>query len=171
MVVIVEPVRVSCDLPHIPIEKGSKVDGTMRKPVYLQEGSPQLSSAELYFVQVDVLEYYPGETVVVRSATEAHMLPAVLRVRVFVQREWSKAPISLSRRNIMLRDKFSCQCASCTPPLGPEGDSHRSVYQHHVAVIYLKRNPTHCFALNCNPWVHPPPFAQRWHQGRCCSEP
>ena len=119
MVVIVEPVRVSCDLPHIPIEKGSKVDGTMRKPVYLQEGSPQLSSAELYFVQVDVLEYYPGETVVVRSATEAHMLPAVLRVRVFVQREWSKAPISLSRRNIMLRDKFSCQCASMTPHLGP----------------------------------------------------
>ena len=63
---------------------------------------------------MDVLEYYPGESVVVRSATEAHMLPAVLRVRVFVQREWSKAPITLSRRNIMLRDKFSCQYAPVT---------------------------------------------------------
>ena len=63
---------------------------------------------------MDVLEYYPGESVVVRSATEAHMLPAVLRVRVFVQREWSKAPITLSRRNIMLRDKFSCQCVPMT---------------------------------------------------------
>lgn len=60
------------------------------------------------------MEYYPGESVVVRSATEAHMLPAVLRVRVFVQREWSKAPITLSRRNIMLRDKFSCQYAPMT---------------------------------------------------------
>lgn len=59
---------------------------------------------------MDVLEYYPDDTVLVRSASASHPLPAVLRVRVYVQRDWSRASISLSRRNIMMRDKFCCQC-------------------------------------------------------------
>ena len=58
-----------------------------------------------------MLEYYPDDTVLVRSAHASHMVPAVMRVRVYVQRDWKHAKVSLSRRNVMLRDRFCCQCA------------------------------------------------------------
>ena len=58
-----------------------------------------------------MLEYYPDDTVLVRSAHAAHLVPAVMRVRVYVQRDWKHAKVSLSRRNVMLRDRFCCQCA------------------------------------------------------------
>ena len=63
-------------------------------------------------MQVDVLEYYPDDTVLVRSAHASHLVPAVMRVRVYVQRDWKHAKVSLSRRNVMLRDRFCCQCAA-----------------------------------------------------------
>jgi hypothetical protein len=66
--------------------------------------------------QVDVLEYYPDDTVLVRSASASHLVPAVMRVRVYVQRDWKHAKVSLSRRNVMLRDRFCCQCAAFARP-------------------------------------------------------
>ena len=33
----------------------------------------------------------------------------VLRVRFYVKRNWKGAKLTLSRRNIMLRDRFCCQ--------------------------------------------------------------
>ena len=57
------------------------------------------------FLQVDVLEYYD---VFAHSAHAQFMLPAVLRVRMYVQRD-HHGRIALSRRNIMLRDGLACQ--------------------------------------------------------------
>lgn len=59
------------------------------------------------FEKVDVLEYF--EDVAVRSARQSHLIPAVCRVRFYVKRDWKGARLSLSRRNIMLRDRFCCQ--------------------------------------------------------------
>ncbi len=59
-------------------------------------------------VQVDVLEYYDT---VIHSAREAHFLPAVLRVRFFIQKTGGTGPVAVTRRNVMIRDKFTCQCA------------------------------------------------------------
>ena len=71
----------------------------------------EVNAAVLRESQVDVLEYYPDDTVLVRSASASHLVPAVMRVRVYVQRDWKHAKVSLSRRNVMLRDRFCCQCA------------------------------------------------------------
>jgi 5-methylcytosine-specific restriction endonuclease McrA len=61
------------------------------------------------FDKVDVLEYYD---ICARSARDEFMLPAVMRVRMYVQRD-RKGRIPLSRRNILLRDSFMCQyCGS-----------------------------------------------------------
>lgn len=60
-------------------------------------------------MQVDVLEYFNG--IEVHSAHSAHVVPAVVRVRFFVRKHWRYAKVALSRRNIMLRDRFVCQCA------------------------------------------------------------
>eukprot|EP00891_Asterochloris_glomerata_P005316 jgi/Astpho2/5316/Aster-x0248 len=57
------------------------------------------------FDKVDVLEYYD---VFAHSAHAQFMLPAVLRVRMYVQRD-HHGRIALSRRNIMLRDGLACQ--------------------------------------------------------------
>lgn len=59
------------------------------------------------FDKVDVLEYF--ESLSINSAREQHMVPAVLRVRFFVKRNWNNTRLMLSRRNIMLRDRFCCQ--------------------------------------------------------------
>ena len=58
-----------------------------------------------HVLQVDVLEYYD---VFAHSAHAQFMLPAVLRVRMYVQRD-HHGRIALSRRNIMLRDGLACQ--------------------------------------------------------------
>ena len=49
------------------------------------------------------------EGVDVHSAHSAYALPAVLRVRFYVRKSWRHARLPLSRRNIMLRDRFACQ--------------------------------------------------------------
>lgn len=58
-------------------------------------------------LQVDVLEYYDTS---VRSASAQFLIPAVLRVRMYVsKRELKAGRLSLSRRNILLRDHGQCQ--------------------------------------------------------------
>ena len=58
-------------------------------------------------MQVDVLEYYETS---VRSASAQFLIPAVLRVRMYVsKRELKSGRLSLSRRNILLRDQGQCQ--------------------------------------------------------------
>ena len=67
----------------------------------------------LLLMQVDVLEYYETS---VRSASAQFLIPAVLRVRMYVsKRELKSGRLSLSRRNILLRDSGQCQC-DLTPP-------------------------------------------------------
>ncbi|BDA48729.1 hypothetical protein COCOBI_12-4110 [Coccomyxa sp. Obi] len=63
------------------------------------------------FDKVDVLEYYDTS---VRSASAQFLIPAVLRVRMYVsKREYKSGRLSLSRRNIVLRDMGMCQyCGS-----------------------------------------------------------
>ena len=56
-------------------------------------------------MQVDVLEYYDA---LVHSARAEFMIPAVLRVRMYVQRD-NRGRISLTRRNLLLRDSSTCQ--------------------------------------------------------------
>ena len=61
-------------------------------------------------MQVDVLEYYDTS---VRSASAQFLIPAVLRVRMYVsKRELKSGRLSLSRKNILLRDRGQCQCAT-----------------------------------------------------------
>lgn len=62
------------------------------------------------WLQVDVLEYYDTS---VRSASAQFLIPAVLRVRMYVsKRELKSGRLSLSRKNILLRDRGQCQCAT-----------------------------------------------------------
>ena len=56
--------------------------------------------------QVDVLEYY---NTAISSARAAHFIPAVMRVRSYVKREMRGGRLALSRRNLAIRDHFSCQ--------------------------------------------------------------
>lgn len=63
---------------------------------------------ELYN-KVDVLEYY--DDVLVRSAYNSFMLPAVLRVRFFIQRK-AGGRVPINRRNVFLRDNNTCQYCS-----------------------------------------------------------
>ncbi|KAK9839451.1 hypothetical protein WJX81_002968 [Elliptochloris bilobata] len=59
------------------------------------------------FDKVDVLEYYDTY---VRSSSAQFLIPAVLRVRMYVSaKEVRSGRLTLSRRNIMLRDKCTCQ--------------------------------------------------------------
>lgn len=58
-----------------------------------------------YATQVDVLEYYDA---LVHSARHEFMIPAVLRVRMYIHRD-NKGKISLTRRNLLLRDNNTCQ--------------------------------------------------------------
>lgn len=52
-----------------------------------------------------------------RSASDQFLIPAVLRVRMYVSaKEVRTGRLTLSRRNIMLRDKCTCQCV---PPQSP----------------------------------------------------
>ena len=64
-----------------------------------------ICTSQPHLLQVDVLEYYD---VFAHSAHAQFMLPAVLRVRMYVQRD-HHGRIALSRRNIMLRDGLACQ--------------------------------------------------------------
>lgn len=57
--------------------------------------------------QVEVLEYHPGGYAY--SAYKAHPLPAVLRVRSFIDVHEYAGRLSLTRKNIMLRDQHRCQ--------------------------------------------------------------
>lgn len=82
----------------------------------LQAHSSSLRAGNINYLpsmQVDVLEYYETS---VRSASAQFLIPAVLRVRMYVsKRELKSGRLSLSRRNILLRDSGQCQCVS-TPP-------------------------------------------------------
>lgn len=61
--------------------------------------------------KADVLEYY-SEDVTVRSVREEFYLPAVLRVRTHRSKA-QHTVVSLSRSNILLRDRYQCQyCGS-----------------------------------------------------------
>lgn len=57
--------------------------------------------------QVDVLEYHPDGFAF--SAYKQHPLPAVLRVRTFVDVHEFAGRLALTRKNIMLRDHYRCQ--------------------------------------------------------------
>ena len=71
-------------------------------------GRPDQALLLLAGAQVDVLEYYETS---VRSASAQFLIPAVLRVRMYVsKREFKAGRLSLSRRNIVLRDRGQCQC-------------------------------------------------------------
>ncbi|WIA38720.1 hypothetical protein OEZ86_002020 [Tetradesmus obliquus] len=61
--------------------------------------------------KVDILEYHPGGYAY--SAYKAHPLPAVLRVRTFVDVHEFAGRLSLTRKNIMLRDHHRCQYCGC----------------------------------------------------------
>lgn len=61
--------------------------------------------------QVDVLEYY--DDILVHSAYDQFLLPAVLRVRMFLGKKSGKSRVAINRRNIFLRDNNQCQyCGS-----------------------------------------------------------
>ena len=73
--------------------------------------------------KVDVLEYY--NDVSVSSASDEFPLPAVMRCRMYVQKPRGTSRLLVSKRNILLRDRHMCQCAS--PPRAPvqtSGFSH-----------------------------------------------
>ncbi|CAG9465333.1 unnamed protein product [Pedinophyceae sp. YPF-701] len=75
------------------------------QPIYVINWQRALT---LTFIdKVDVVEYYCSH--LIKSATEEHLLPAVVRVRRFVKRQ--PRGVQLNRRNVMLRDGF--QCAYC----------------------------------------------------------
>lgn len=59
--------------------------------------------------KVDVLEYYPDLSI--ESASEEFAVPAVMRVRMYVHKNRPNVTMALSRSNIMLRDRHTCQCA------------------------------------------------------------
>ena len=62
-------------------------------------------------MQVDVLEYYDTS---VRSASAQFLIPAVLRVRMYVsKRELKSGRLSLSRKqHSFARQRGQCQCVS-----------------------------------------------------------
>lgn len=59
-------------------------------------------------VQVDVLEYYDQA---IRSSRQEFPLPAVLRVKVYIRKQAKRESITLTRRNLLMRDKHTCQYA------------------------------------------------------------
>jgi hypothetical protein len=59
--------------------------------------------------KVDVLEYYPELSI--ESASEEFPVPAVIRVRMYVHKSQPNVTMMVSRRNIMIRDRHTCQCA------------------------------------------------------------
>lgn len=60
---------------------------------------------------MDVLEYY--DNILVHSAYNQFLIPAVLRIRMFVGKKASKGRVAINRRNIFLRDGNQCQyCGS-----------------------------------------------------------
>lgn len=64
-----------------------------------------------HHAQVDVLEYY--DNILVHSAYNQFLIPAVLRIRMFVGKKASKGRVAINRRNIFLRDGNQCQyCGS-----------------------------------------------------------
>ncbi|KAK9825819.1 hypothetical protein WJX74_010340 [Apatococcus lobatus] len=58
------------------------------------------------FEKVDVLEYYDQA---IRSSRQEFPLPAVLRVKVYIRKQAKKESITLTRRNLLMRDKHTCQ--------------------------------------------------------------
>jgi 5-methylcytosine-specific restriction endonuclease McrA len=48
-------------------------------------------------------------SVSIRSATAAFPLPSVLRCKVFVPPRISEGRVPLNRKNVLLRDNYSCQ--------------------------------------------------------------
>jgi hypothetical protein len=57
--------------------------------------------------QVDILDYY--ENVYAYSAYQSHQLPAVLRARASVNMHELAGRVALTRRNVLSRDKNTCQ--------------------------------------------------------------
>jgi hypothetical protein len=56
-----------------------------------------------------VLHYYSGDDSQVTSAYRTFPMPAVIRARVLLDIGSIMARVSLTRRNVMARDKFACQ--------------------------------------------------------------
>jgi hypothetical protein len=57
--------------------------------------------------KADVLEYYTD--MAVHSAWETFQVPAVMRLAKYVHRASPKKRVTLSRVNILLRDRSTCQ--------------------------------------------------------------
>ena len=96
---IAAPIKLGADmLPHATRSAQSWRACRRQHPFAVCTSQP-------HCLQVDVLEYYD---VFAHSAHAQFMLPAVLRVRMYVQRD-HHGRIALSRRNIMLRDGLACQ--------------------------------------------------------------
>jgi hypothetical protein len=59
-----------------------------------------------------VVEYYPPPATAL-SGQGTHMLPAVIRVPTrYVDLNGAAAEVACTRRNILVRDKFTCQVGS-----------------------------------------------------------
>lgn len=86
--------------------------------------------------RVDILEYYDQ---VVRTPTTEYPLPAVVRLRQYLRLMRRGAPFT--RRNVLLRDQFTCQyCARTLPPrdltldhVVPRSRGGRMVWENVVA--------------------------------------
>lgn len=77
-------------------------------PVSLHAYFSNSDSQRCADVQVDVLEYYDQA---IRSSRQEFPLPAVLRVKVYIRKQAKRESITLTRRNLLMRDKHTCQYA------------------------------------------------------------
>eukprot|EP00877_Chromochloris_zofingiensis_P011181 jgi/Chrzof1/6316/Cz18g04010.t1 len=65
--------------------------------------------------KIDVLDYYPNAFAY--SAYRSHPLPAVIRARKYVDLHEVAGHVALTRRNVMLRDRYTCQYCGCKKDL------------------------------------------------------
>jgi len=64
-----------------------------------------------HLAKVEVLQYYDRN---VRSAVDVHPLPAVVKVQMYVKaKQHATARVMVSRRNVLLRDDYTCQYCGC----------------------------------------------------------
>jgi len=75
-----------------------------------------------HLCKVEVLEYYDRH---VRSAMDAYLLPAVVKVHMYVKsKKQTNTRAVVSRRNILIRDNFQCQYC------GVRGDARSLTIDH-----------------------------------------
>jgi 5-methylcytosine-specific restriction endonuclease McrA len=99
--------------PHRPISVLNRYRALLLDSTYRPVGVANWQRAVCLDLadKADVLEYY-SEDVTVRSVREEFYLPAVLRVRTHRSKA-QHTVVSLSRSNILLRDRYQCQyCGS-----------------------------------------------------------